>query len=345
MPSLLNRAVGTALSVVDRHSRLEGVAFDPQLSIQPPSGGRWSWVHYGVMVPGLPEPHRTFGIMAILGSPGVAIFANDAAIATSRRDAATVVSATSAMRPDSAFHVYSMDQDCELAPDGSRIRLGDDVSIDGGLPEMRVRRFHPDADVDLQLRATDTITHFVDMAGGVYQHWSALCEYEGTVGETAASGLCTFEYAHGVGVRAPAALGGVAPPTRFFTYHVLNIDESTQLLLSDVRSVANLPVIKTAFLRGPDRPSEEFNDLTFRVLAHEPTPRRTPDGRFMRLPAELEWVVRDRKGTEIVRLHGRCHGDWQYGLGAGFVGSYDFAGTVEGRTVSGIAYAEYVDLR
>ena len=345
MPKLLNRAAEAVLSLVDRHRRLEGVAFDPSLTIRPPSGGRWSWVHYGVMVPNLPDPHRTFGIMAILGSPGVAIFANDAAISTSRRDASTVVSATSAMRPDSAFHAYSMNDDCELAPDGSRVRLGSDVWIDGGLPNVRVRRWHPDADVDLRLRATDTVTHFVDLAGGLYQHWSVLCEYQGTVGETSASGLCTFEYAHGIGVRTPAAMGNLAPPTRFFTYHVLNIDSSTQLLLSDVRSIANVPIVKTAFLRGPSRPSEEYNDLSFRVLAHESAPRRTPDGRSMRLPAELEWTVCDRHGDEIVRLHGRCHGDWQYGLGAGFVGSYDFTGAVEGRSVTGTAYAEYVDLR
>ena len=345
MTRAIDRAVGAALRLADRHRRLEGARFDPATSIRPPSGGRWSWVHYGVMVPGLPEPHRTFGVMAILGSPGVAIFANDQVVTTTRRDTATVVSATAAMRDGSAFHAYSMARDCELAPDGSVVRLGEDVAIEGALPTLRVRRHHPDVEVDLTLHATDVVTHFVDVIGGAYQHWSVLCEYTGNVGATTVGGLCTFEDAHGIAVRTPGALGNLAPPTRFFAYHVLNVDDRTQLLLSDVRSVAGVPVIRSAFLRGPGRPSEEYGDVTLTVTEHEPLPRPTPDGRTMSLPARLEWLVRDDAGREVVRLAGRCHGDWQYGLGAGFVGSYDFEGTVEARPVRGTAYAEHVDLR
>ena len=64
----------------------------------------------------------------------------------------------------------------------------------------------------------------------------------------------------------------------------------------------------------------------------------------MRMPATVAWSAR-HQGTEVVSVSGRCNGDWVYGLGAGFVGSYDYVGTFRGESIRGTAYFEYVDLR
>ena len=82
------------------------------------------------MVPGLPEPHRTFGVMSIVGTPGVAIFANDHAISTSPGDTAYLVSSTGSMSGQ-AFHTYSMRRDCQFAPDASVLRFGSELLIEG----------------------------------------------------------------------------------------------------------------------------------------------------------------------------------------------------------------------
>lgn len=77
----------------------------------------------------------------------------------------------------------------------------------------------------------------------VYDHLSLLATYRGTVNDGAerveVDGLCTVEYARCV---TPQALfrRPVSPrwklPVDFFTHHVINLDERTQLLLTDVRA-------------------------------------------------------------------------------------------------------------
>lgn len=207
--------------VVSGAALVNGRPFDEATSLAPPSGIH-SWVHYGVMVPGLPEPHRAFGVMAIVGTPGVALFANDDRITTGPRDTAYLVSATSSMR-STPFHTYSIARDCEFGD--RRRRFGDDLVIDGALPRLRVTRRHPDVDAELELEATRSVTRFVALPG-VYTHWSVLCTYRGTVGGTEVGGLCTFEYARGV--------WAANLPATFFTYQVLNVDATTQLLLTEV---------------------------------------------------------------------------------------------------------------
>jgi hypothetical protein len=121
-----------------------------------------------------------------------------------------------------------------------------------------VRRRHPDVDVRLDLRATDTVTSFVHIPG-VYDHWSRLCEATGRIeshGEVAdISGLCTLEYACGIGLhslvdrRLPRWF---TLPGRFFTYHVLNVDDRTQLLFTYVLGPGGVPVQKAVHVRSLD---------------------------------------------------------------------------------------------
>ncbi len=64
----------------------------------------------------------------------------------------------------------------------------------------------------------------------------------------------------------------------------------------------------------------------------------------MRMPATWAWSVRDDAGEVLAELRFRARDDWAYGLGAGYVGSAEFTGTVRGRRVDGGAYVEWVEL-
>ena len=307
----------------------------------PPSGRRRSWAHYGVMMPGLPEPHRAFGVMSIVGTPGVRLFDNEALITTTPNDTAYVVSATSSMTTGQ-FRAYRIGADCEFAADGSRLRFGDDLVIEGRHPTFTVHRTHPEVPVELELEATRAVTHFVRIPG-VYRHWSVLCRARGRVGAAGVAGLCTLEYASGVGLhsvmdrRLPVTL-----PASFFTYHVLNVDEETQLLFTYVLGPAGLPVQQAVHVRRVDGTSATHRrGHGFVVHEYEPHPRTTPDGRSMRLPRRFTWRVTDPR----IEVHGTTTGDFTYGLGAGYVGTYDFEGTFDTRKISGCAYLEYIDRR
>jgi hypothetical protein len=308
---------------------------------------RSNWVHYGVMVPGLPEPHRTFGVMSIVGTPGVAVFANDHAITTSASDTAYLVSATAAMRGE-GLHVYSVERDCEFRKDGSLLRFGEDLTIEGSYPDFRLRRFNRDVPVELHIRASDKVTYFADLPGGLYTHWSLLCRYDGVVGHLPVAGLCTLEYATGAGMHSvplPLPLPGSRNlPVPFFTYHVLNVDDSTQVMTTQVLAGRGIELACATYVRGLDDYGCELLDTRFEILDYEPAPRPTPAGRGMRLPSRLTWSAR-LQGSEVISISGRCHGDWVYGLGAGFVGSYEYSGSFRGKAIAGTAYIEYIDLR
>jgi hypothetical protein len=340
---MIASAISALAQRLNRNDRRIGRPFDPVTRLKPPHGLRSSWAHYGVMVPNLPEPHRTFGVMSIVGTPGVAIFANDHAIATSASDTAYLVSATGDMRGE-GLHTYSIAEDCEFREDGSLVRFGDDLTIEGGYPDFQLRRSHRDVPVKLAIRATDKVTYFVDLPGGLYTHWSLLCQYDGAVGEQSVAGLCTLEYATGVGMHSIRIPGSRNLPVPFFSYHVLNIDDHTQVLTSKVLGAGGIELIYATWVRGLDDYGTELLDTTFEIDEYESTPRSTPGGRDMRMPATVTWSARHR-GEEVVSINGSCNGDWVYGLGAGFVGSYDYVGRFRGEPIRGTAYFEYVDLR
>jgi hypothetical protein len=64
----------------------------------------------------------------------------------------------------------------------------------------------------------------------------------------------------------------------------------------------------------------------------------TPDGHAMRLPRSWSWSAGD-----AVRIEASANGDWVYGLGAGYAGSFTFLGTYGGDPVSGTGYVEWID--
>lgn len=330
-------------AAVNRTGAVNGVPFASPVTMTPRvHERRASWVHYGVMAPGLPEPHRQFGVMAILGTTGVRCFDNDHAIRTTPRDTAYVVAGTAI---DADFRSYAIGAECELAADGSRLAFGgDELVFEGCYPEVRVHRAGP-VPVELELAITDKVAYFSRLPG-LYDHWSLLATFRGTIGGDEVGGLCTYEYARGIGPYSlarsviPAAL---KTPIAAFTYQVLNLSARDQLLLTVAGPSWRDPVHQGAWERGLDDHGAMHRDARLTVAEHRTEPLPTPDGREMRMPAAWAWEVRDEDGASLATLRLTARDDWRYGLGAGFVGSAEYAGTVRGREVRGGAYVEWVE--
>jgi hypothetical protein len=338
-----------AASRLNQAADLNGRPFSAEIPMTPLAGERWfSWVHYGVMVPGLPEPHRFFNVMSILGTTGAVCFDNDHAIRTTPRDTAYVISTTSAT-PESAFRSYSLAADCDLRDDGSRLRFGEDLLIEGTYPRYRVRRDLGQVTVELELELTDKVAYFIRVPR-VYDHWSLLARCRGAIrdirGAVEVDCLCTFEYARGAGLYsfAPGRMPTrVKVPVRYFTYQVLNLDASSQLLLTGAGRRGGV-AIRGAYERGLDEYGGMRPQATMTVTDERTLPAVTPDGREMQLPARWTWTVEDDSNDSIlIVLDCVATDDWIYGLGAGYVGSFEYAGSYRGRPVSGIGYVEYID--
>jgi hypothetical protein len=321
---------------INRNHRLDGRCFDQATPFGPPAG-RYRTVHYGVMVPGLPAPLRFMNVIAVIGQPRIPIWRNGHLVETTPADTVSLLTATGA--PGGARHVgLSAAEDCDLAADGSRLRFGDEVEITGAFPDYRVRRPDPGTGFDLRLTASRTVSHFAHLAGGLYDHWSLLCRYTGTFRlggiDLPAAGLANLEYARGA---------DIALPLRAFTYQIVDVDDRTQVLFGRVLGPARSRLQHEVYVRSLDEPSRlHRTGVRSEVLEYESTPRRTPDGRPMRLPVRFRWSADGAGHRPLVRVEGTATGDWAYGMAAGYAGSFDWTGTFTGKEVGGTGYIEWI---
>ena len=313
---------------VNRVGSLDGTRFEPSSTLAPPTG-RFAIGHYGVMVPGLPDPLRSLDVVALLGNARVPIFANPWLTQPNPADSVYLLTGSGG-EAYSEFACYSRAVDCDLAADGSRLAFGEDVVIEGSFPKFTVRRAHPRLSYTLDLRASDVVTHFAHIPGA-YDHWSLLCEYDGTFTRdgiaTSATGLCTFEYARAV---------DVPMPFRFFTYQIINVSDDTQVLWSDVRGPGGVSLYHGAHVRTLGVGSRTTTrDL--RSTVHTVDVLTTPDGHDMRVPRAWSWSADDTV------IEAEANGDWVYGLGAGYAGSFTYTGTYASDPIGGSGYVEWIE--
>ena len=346
-----NRFADNLPRLFNKSYKLNGKAFAPDTPLSPPGGPLRSWVHYGVMVPDLPAPHYMFNVMSVVGTPGATVFDNDFAMKESPQDTAYLISTTASMTPGQ-FRSYSISRECEFRSDGSLLRFGNDLEIKGAYPRWQVRRRSEDLEIVLDIEASSTVSHFAHIPK-LYDHWSLLCRYSGTLHQgdstETVTGLCTFEYAAGAGLyslgqsRMPAR--GKVPLT-FFTYQILNVSDRKQVLLVELLGPGGFVVQRSVYVRSLDDYGQVYNrGVAFCVEAYEPEAATTPDGFRMRLPKRFTWHAQTDDGAPLLSLSCEVAGDYEFGLGAGYVNWYRYEGTLEGEAIRGNGYLEYIDRR
>lgn len=323
--------------------RRTGEVFDRPRMLAPHVGGRrYGWTHYGVMIPDLPEPHRYFSIMVIAGLPGATAFDNDDAVVISPRDTVTV-SASTAAEGASYYGAHSMTRDCDLRADGSLLDFGGGVVISGRYPEFRVHVRAGDFTADLRLRCTGEVAWFARSVA--YDHLSLFVAYDGWVAvadqRTTVSGLGTFEYAaclglHGLVDRELSP--STKAPIDFFSYHVISVDETSQLLLADVH-ICGAPLATMAYFRSlVDDTWVTHTGVRFEVTEYADEPVTDASGRLMRLPTRFTWTAGD-----VLTVHGSVDSPPRFGVGRGYIIGYSCEGEYRGRQFQTRGYMEYID--
>lgn len=311
------------------------------ISVALPSGSA-AVVHYGIMIPSLPAPHHFLDIIAVVGQPNIKIFANPQLITTTPLDTATILIGTGSEQDN--FAGYSIANDCVLHEHNGalHLRFGQDVEITGQYPHFTAQRSGHSFNFKLALTASDKIAHFAKIIFNQYDHWSILCQYQGQIehhGQTIdVSGLCTFEYARGT---------SLSLPFRFFSYQILNIDTTTQVLLVEVLGPLGAPVQRRVYVRSLDAHCQVYSrDFQFTVHDYLPNPAMTPTGVAMKLPKTFTWSVNDEDGGELIHVEGTSNNDFCYGMAAGYAGSYSYHGRFKGQRISGDGgYIENIDYR
>jgi hypothetical protein len=294
------------------------------------------------MIPDLPEPHRFFACMSLLGVTGARMFDTDHALVDAPLATATLVNGTAATAPG-YFRAYSIPRDCKLEDDGPLVRFGDDLTITGSYPSLQVSGARDEGFAfDLALECTRAVTYFA--RGPIWEHLSVLQHYDGTItwqgDEMAVSGAGTFEWARSAGVH-----GLVSRPLRRkvaadgFAYAVIDLTRDRQLLLSHFGAFRD-HVLDAAYIRSVDGEAKRLvHGVRFEVVDHRPETAVAPDGREMRLPHRIGWTGPSLSVVATVDT------PMLYGLGSGYVGGFTYEGELDGEPIAGQGYLEYIDRR
>ncbi|MDO3645863.1 DUF6670 family protein [Nocardia mangyaensis] len=314
----------------------------------PPSKSRFGQgvAHYGIMIPDLPAPHHFMANMTMVGYTGFRAWDVDFARQGRARDTATVGHGTAATTHD-PFTAHGS-HDSAFAPDGSSLRFGPDYTISGTYPDFRLRSMRPGFETDLEFTATGDVTWFTKRP--YYTHVGLLSRYRGTIthgGEpTVVTGLCSVEYGKG---HTPTMILNRPVPTKlkapfdFFTYHVLNLDADSQLLLVGT-GMGDTPLVMLAFERTVGGGSWRLGtSVRFEVIEFQNEPFVGPDGESMAMPASFRWTIRDGNQT-LTTLDGTVDTQWLY-AGVNIVAGYTYTARHKGRQIGGRGYVEYSDRR
>ncbi|GGC58055.1 hypothetical protein IEU95_07115 [Hoyosella rhizosphaerae] len=318
---------------------------DPTMMVPHTLSRRWACTHFGIFLPSLPEPYRYLNTMTLIGTPGALCFDDNYILRDDPRTTATVMSST-AHGASHHYQGYDSIDECDFADDGSTLSWGDDLTITCDHPTYTVDARYEHMSVNLTLSATDAVSWF--LKNPVSDHFSMLASYSGTItderGTTPISGLGTVEYARYMSPQSLLSTPLPEPvklPLDFFTYQVLNLDDTTQLLLTDVRT-AGVTACKLAHMRTVDGVASVFDDVDFEVLEYNPERVLDPHGRPMRVPTRIRWTVRDGNST-LLNIEGRIDAPWRYGHGRGYVGAYTYTGNWQGNEITGSGYIEWID--
>ncbi|MCW1959558.1 MAG: hypothetical protein KIH64_013650 [Mycobacterium sp.] len=344
----IRRTLSALMGVLDNSESQSLRPFDdPGIMVPNVESKRFGWTHYGVMIPDLPEPHRFFSAMSLIGATGSLAFDNDHALADRPRRNASVVVGTAASYPDH-FGNYSTDRDFISRPDGSLMKFGDDLTISGNYPEYHLSGRFGGVEADLQLTNTDKVTWFV--RNPVYKHLSLLTEYRGrfsTASDTTeVEGLCTFEYGacpSPYQLRSAPLPPSLKAPLDLFVYQIVNLGPDEQVLLAH-HHIGGRPFITTADYRGRNTHGRRLLQPRFEVLQYRRELQDTPYGIPMRLPAVTRFTAHDENGVAL-EVTAELDTTFTFGLGSGFVTGFRHESLWRGEKFTGRGYQEYIDRR
>lgn len=336
------------MGVLDTAAKSTGQPFtEPSIMVPHVDSKRYGWTHYGVMIPDLPEPHRFFSAMSLIGATGSLAFDNDHALVDEPRRNASVVVGTAASHPDH-FGNYSTGRDFVCKPDGSLVQFGDDLTISGRYPEYRLSGRFGGVEADLHLTNTDKVTWFI--RNPLYKHLSLLTEYRGrfTTGSTTTDveGLCAFEYGacpSPYQLRSTPLPPSLKAPLDRFVYQIINLGPDDQVLLSH-HCIGGEPFITTALHRSRSTHGRSLGRAAFQVEQYRPELEDTPYGLPMRVPAVTRFTAHDDDG-DVLDVTAELDTSLTFGLGSGFVTGVRYESTWRGERIAGRGYLEYIDRR
>ncbi|WP_151981280.1 DUF6670 family protein [Acinetobacter guerrae] len=307
------------------------------LSYHPPKG-RFKVVYHGLILPNLPAPLHFLNVITLIGQPKIPLFYNPSLIQDKASNTASVMVAIS---PHQTGYLknYRLNQQCKIDP--CHYKFDQIDQFNGFFPNFEIQRRDHELELDLKIQTTQNITHFVPLKWNLLEHWSILCHCEGRLKyqnqHYEISGMGSFDYARAANI--PYL------PLAFYTHQVINLNETVQVILSQVRNQWNQIIFSKFYLRCING-EKLFADKKVHFHVHRVFPKiTTPNRRQMYLPREFSWYI-EENGHAIFEMKAQSRGDFKFGVGAGYAGSFRYRARFRNQDFEGESgYCEYIDIR
>lgn len=324
--------------VLDQSKQLNQTPSD-RVPIYHAPNKKYKLIRQALIIPDLPAPLHYLNFISLIGQPNLPIFRHADKLSTTALDTATTFASTSAHMVGQFSH-YSIAKDCFF--NSSQFKFAQKESVIGTAPEFQIQRIDSELSFQIKVVITSLISYLSKLRFGLAEHWSAVCEcrgevqYKGQDYEIAQIGA--FEYARSKNFNPL--------PIAFFTYQIINLQGQRQLLLQHMRDSFNRIIQSRIYLRDFSQQKIYLFDQGVHFYIQRIYPAvRTPHGQKMYLPREFEWSYHDTKGHHI-HIYAQSRGDFKFGLGAGYVGSYKYQIQINGEEEQGEnGYCEYIDCR
>lgn len=306
------------------------------LTFYPPKG-LFKIVYQALILPNLPEPFHYLNFISLIGQPRIPICYNASAITTTAIDTATVL-VTSGLSTVGHLKSYSAKEQCQLEQDRYQFLDVDQIQVD--FPNYYFKRIDEELSCQLTVNIRADIENHSALHWGVGDYWYARCQCEGEI--TYKKQKYQIE-AQGILKHARAIyLPFIA--FHFFTYQVIQVNANLQIILSELRNQWNNIVFSRIEIQSNEQRSILYDHQVVLDITRVYPKVQTPNGREMYLAREFMWQYQE-KNQIIFQLKAQSRGDYKFGLGAGYVGSFNYELIWNNENHKGSGYCEYIDCR
>lgn len=312
---------------------------------QPPSLAKLQWLpnvqyktlHYGLVFLNLPPPLYYLNFLTLLGVPNIPVLYNPSEITTTELDTALVFNSCS-LNHLSCLHSYSIQDECGQTPEF--LDFAQNIKIIKNLNGLKLIQQHSELqfELNIQLHAPKYKNHLFNL--GIAEQWLCPIEMQGTLSDKhqhyqiETTGLWSYART----VQLPFW------NWHFYTRQIIQV-EQWQFIFYQVRNRFNQIIhSKLIIFDLQQQKTQVYNrDVEFEIARVYPKVI-TPNGLSMYLPREFSWHLQHSQIQ--LQLFATARGDYKFGFGAGYVGSFSYKLKFNQKNYqSDAGYCEYVDCR
>ncbi len=289
-------------------------------------------------IPNLPAPLHYLNFVSIIGRPNNTVFCQEQNKKHTFEHTCAVM-ASSSPHMAGQFSSYDIVRECSF--NLQQFHFSNREQFCGTLPDFQLQRQDAEFSFDLTIHASQEHCYYNKLRLGMADYWSKLCECTGHV---VYKGQCfeiqqlgSLEYAR---IKNLSVL-----PIAFYTSQLINLKNERQLIVMQLRDRLNRVLQSKIYLRQKNGHALIMCDEGVHLHVHRVYPPVvTPGLQKMYLPREFEWNV--KQDNLQVRIVAQSRGDYKFGLGAGYAGSFSYSVWINGAEESGESgYCEYIDCR